>query len=270
MPFRFHASMVEKYLDQGFLIFERIIPPALLSDLRREADKARDLAHELNGPQTQRIQPLDKYGDRIDLQPFQDYAELSELKDAITGLLGPGHTHAHLDIMGLLVEPVERAWHCGWHRDGVVEVPPEARDDNVKSFMAHIWHDLRFYNQVNCAIYADSCTWFVPGSHLRQEDLPGEAQSTGDAALRHPPDEISDEDTEQRLFEHCRSMPGAIPVHLGPGDFMIYRNLGWHTGLYLPYQPRATIHDIVSHHDIEDFRVSWRDVKANAIRSHQE
>ena len=90
-------------------------------DLRRQADLARALAHELNGPQTQRIQPLDQYGDRFDLQPFRDYVDLPALRDAIEELLGPGYTHAHLHIMGLLVEPAEHPWHCGWHRDGVVE-----------------------------------------------------------------------------------------------------------------------------------------------------
>ena len=89
--------------------------------------------------------------------------------------------------MGLLVEPLEHPWHIGWHRDGVVEVPPEARDETVNAKLAEVWHDLRHFNQVNCAIYADSCTWFVPGSHLRQWDLPGEAQSTGDPTATETP-----------------------------------------------------------------------------------
>ena len=73
-------------------------------------------------------------------------------------------THTgHVDIMGLLVEPLEHPWHIGWHRDGVVEVPPEARDEIVNAKLAEVWYDLRHFNQVNCAIYADSCTWFVPG-----------------------------------------------------------------------------------------------------------
>ena len=65
--------MLDEYLTRGHLVFRGIVPPSLLADLRRQADIARDLAHELNGPQTQRIQPLDQYGDKIDLQPFHDY-----------------------------------------------------------------------------------------------------------------------------------------------------------------------------------------------------
>ena len=265
MAFVFQETMIDQYWREGYLIFRRILPPSLLTDLRRQADKARDLAHRLNGPQTQRLQPLDRYGDDIDLQPFRDYAELDTLKDTVDRLLGPGFTHAHLDVMGILVEPVERPWHCGWHRDGVVEVPAEARDAEVEAFMAGIWHDKRFYNQVNCALYADSCTWFVPGSHLRQRDMPGEHQSAGIAWLRNPPEDWIAEEAEQRYFEHCQAMPSAVPVHLGPGDFLIYRNLGWHTGLYLPYQPRATIHDVISHPDITEFRVEWRAVKEAAL-----
>ena len=115
--------MIDEYLANGYQIFRNIIPPSLLADLRCQADIARDLAHQLNGRQTQRIQPLDQYGDRIDLQPFRDYVELPALKDAVEALLGPGYTHGHLHVMGLLVEPLDHPWHCGWHRDGVVEVP---------------------------------------------------------------------------------------------------------------------------------------------------
>ena len=75
--------MVNEYLSQGYLIFRGIVPPSLLTDLRREAEKARDLAHKRNGPQTQRIQPLSNYGDELDLKPFYDYTALPELRDAI-------------------------------------------------------------------------------------------------------------------------------------------------------------------------------------------
>ena len=53
-------------------------------------------------------------------------------------------------------------------------------------------------------------------------------------------------------------------MHLNAGDFMIYRSHGWHTGLYLPYQPRATIHDIVSHPDREQVTASWRTARQKA------
>ena len=256
--------MIDEYLANGYQIFRNIIPPSLLADLRCQADIARDLAHQLNGRQTQRIQPLDQYGDRIDLQPFRDYVELPALKDAVEALLGPGYTHGHLHVMGLLVEPLDHPWHCGWHRDGVVEVPIAGRDQEVRDAVDEVWHDLRIFNQVNCALYADSCTWFVAGSHLRSFDLPGEQQTTDDATLRNLPEEYSTVDAERFYLEHCQQMPGAQPMHLNAGDFMIYRSHGWHTGLYLPYQPRATIHDIVSHPDREQVTARWRTAQQKA------
>ncbi len=258
------GANIDRYLTQGYRIFRGIIPPTLLRDLRRQADLARALAHELNGPQTQRIQPLEQYEDRIDLQPFRDYVNLPALHDAIEELLGPGYTHAHLHIMGLLVEPAEHPWHCGWHRDGVVEVPPEARTPELAAEMNEFWHDLRVFNQVNCALYADACTWFVPGSHLRSFDVSGEVQSAGMEAMQTPPAGLSDVEAERFYLQHCLDMPGAIQIHLNAGDFLLYRNLAWHTGLYLSYQPRATIHDIVSHPKGSEITARWREVQQQA------
>ena len=264
MSFQFCDSMVNEYLSQGYLILRGIVPPSLLRDLRLEAEKARELAHKLNGPQTQRIQPLSTYGDDLDLRPFYDYCELSELRDAIARLLGKDYTHGHVDIMGLLVEPLERPWNVGWHRDGVVEVPPDAYDDIVKAKLAEVWHDLRHYNQVNCAIYADSCTWVVPGSHLRQWDLPGERQTTVDRTLDGPLEGLSNVETERFYLDHCRQFPGAVQVHLGPGDFVVYRNLAWHTGNYITYQPRATIHDVVRYEGEKSWS-GWKQMKREAV-----
>ena len=36
-------------------------------------------------------------------------------------------------------------------------------------------------------------------------------------------------------------MPGAVQLVLNPGDFCIYRNVGWHIGNYVPYRKRATL-----------------------------
>ncbi len=258
-------ARLDEYLSQGYLVFRQIVPPALLRDLRRQADIARELAHTLNSPQTQRLQPLDKYADRLDLRPFRDYIELPEIGAAVTRLLGPGYTHGQLETMGLLVEPLTHPWHLGWHRDGVVEVPPEERDEAIREMLEAIWHDLRYFNQVNCALYPDSCTWFVPGSHLRQHDLPGEHQTTGDPTLRRPPKRRSNQEAEQHYLAHCLQMPGAVQIHLEPGDLMLYRNLGWHTGNYRTQQPRATIHDFVNHADWLTWQAVWTQTKQMSI-----
>ena len=47
----------DEYYDAGLTVLRRVIPASLLTDLRREAQKAREMARALRGPQTQRLQP---------------------------------------------------------------------------------------------------------------------------------------------------------------------------------------------------------------------
>ena len=254
MAFKFCDSMINSYFSSGYIVFRGIVPPSLLHDLRIQADKARQLAHKIHGPLAQRIQPLSNYADELDLTPFQNYNELPELKNACERLLGAGYSHGHLDIMGLLVEPLNRPANCGWHRDAIVEMPLAGRSDSFQERLAKVWHDPHCFNQINCPIYTDSCTWFVPGSHLRQRDLSGEKESNG-VVLQAQTSHLSNTEAELFLLEHCRQFPGAVQMNLGPGDFLLYRNLAWHLGNYVPYQPRATIHDVILHEN----DVSWLD-----------
>ena len=237
MAFRYNPAMADDYLRNGFIVFEGAIPPALVRDLRRECDKARQLAFEISGPRAQRLQPVSRYGDKLNHQPFHDYAALPELQRAFEGLVGPDIRWGALELLGILVEPRE-PWSIGWHRDGVVVVPAEEYETGPKQALAEIWHSPRGWNQINAPIYAESNTWFVPGSHLRQWDLPGETMSS------HPKTEgMAAEEIEAYYRDLMQSFPGAVQVHMGAGDLMIYRNLAWHTGNYLPYQRRATLHD---------------------------
>ena len=61
MAFQFGDQHLDQYHTQGFTVFRQILPPALLSDLRRVAAKARELARQQRGPQTQRLQPVGNY-----------------------------------------------------------------------------------------------------------------------------------------------------------------------------------------------------------------
>jgi hypothetical protein len=243
MPFQFDDRMIHDYWHQGYVVFRGIVPPSLLHDLRREIDKARDYVHRERGPQVQRLQPVVNYPELLNLQPFRDYNELPELAAAVTRLLGPGYRHSRLAILGILVEPCGHSYHHGWHRDGVVEVPPDAYDARLREVVELLRRDPFSFNQVNCPVYFDSSTWFVPGSHARLHDLPGEVQTSGTAQLPHKSEGESETAFELRCLEHCRSFPGAVQVHLGPGDYMLYRNIAWHCGNYLKYQPRGTLHD---------------------------
>jgi len=253
MPFEFRDSMINDYWSLGYVVFKRILPGSLLRDLRVEADKCRALAHELNGPQIQRLQPVSKYADKIGQKPFQDYADLAPLRDAIQKLLGPtskGATVRHTcwpDVLGLLIEPQAKPRHHGWHRDFVSDVPiPQQQTPERIKKAEGVMHGTLDWNQVNCAIYPDPCLWYVPGSHNRIVDLPGEKQNFDyfdKTAKTFDHMEGSDAELEQVFLEHAYNFPGAIRVYLDPGDFMVYRNIGWHTGLYNTYTPLATIHD---------------------------
>jgi hypothetical protein len=257
MPFQFCDSMCTHYWQQGYVVFRRILPATLLRDLRPEADKIRALAHELHGPRAQRLQPLVKYaGERFDIRPFRDYAELPALRDAIQRLLGPAapgcvysHHSKEMNYLGLLVEPTDRPRLHGWHRDGVRD-PAETRRKTPDEIAAIAARRLRptCDNQVNCAIYADACLWYVPGSHLRVHDLPGEAPAFSPGE-KPPPDDshLSDAEVERAGLEACYGFPGAVQLYLDAGDFAVYRSSAWHTGMYSPTQPRATIHDVVTY-----------------------
>ena len=275
MPFfEFEDRMVNQYWSNGYIVLRQILPGSLLKDLRVAADQARALAYKLNGPQTQRIQPLVNYADDLDLQAFYDYCELPELVDAIHQLMGPEYRHHNIERMGLLVDPDGHSWNQGWHRDAVVEVPHAVQTDaEFQATLDGAWHDRRLFNQVNCAIYNDSCTWYVPGSHARRRDLPGELQSIGFPSLPQWADYATEAEFEQACYQHCASFPGAQQMHLIAGDFMLYRSHGWHCGNYLCYQPRATIHDGCVYTEgefVTEYRKRWAQVKERAVARHAE
>ncbi|HCQ02254.1 MAG TPA: hypothetical protein DIT99_16875 [Candidatus Latescibacteria bacterium] len=236
MPFTFSDSHIETYHTLGYTVFRQILPPSLINDLRRVCDKAVEIAREKSGSQVQRLQPVAKYD--LDQQPFIDYADLPELVDAIARVLTPRHRHGDRETFGVLLEPKDHPWCTHWHRDW---------RDNISGLPIARWEDrltdINLFNQINCALYEDHCTWVVPGSHLRR-DLPREAERFPERPIPGPDLEgKSNPEREQLCLAYCESMPGAVQLHLNAGDFALYRNTFWHIGNYVPYSKRATIHD---------------------------
>jgi len=236
MPFKLSDAHIEEYHILGYTIFRNILPPSLIRNLRKVTDRARKIAREKGGSQTQRLQPVVNYD--LDQQPFIDYAELPELVNAIAGVLTPRHRHGSRNHFGVLFEPAEMPYCTHWHRDW---------RDNVLGLPLSMWdevfNDINMFNQINCALYEDSCTWFVTGSHLRR-DLPREVKLFPDRPIAGP--NLKDKTLEERervCLEYCRRMPGSVQLHLKAGDFALYRNTLWHLGNYVPYQKRATLHD---------------------------
>lgn len=238
MAFQFQDSHISDYYSLGFTVFQRILPPSLIRDLRRVADRAQEIIHQERGRQVQRLQPISAYA--LDQKPCQDFAELPPLRDAISRVLSPQVQYGNVDTMGVLLHPKDMPYCTHWHRDF---------RDNYPGLDLAGWEsasqDIDLFNQLNCPLYEDSSLWVVPGSHLRQ-DLPGEIERFPDRPIS-PPDLEGKlaEEREQICLDYCRSMPGAVHVYLDAGDFVLYRNTLWHLGNYVPYRSRATLHDFV-------------------------
>ena len=214
MAFAFSDRHIDEYRTRGYIVFRQILPPSLIADLRRVCGEARDLARRQGGSQTQRLQPVSDFP--LDQQPFVDYATLPALIDAIHRLLSPDFRLGGPPVMGVLFEPAEWPWCTHWHRDW---------RDNIPGLELARWvADGRYFNQVNCALYADSCTWVVPGSHLRR-DLPREAARFPERPIAAP--DLEGQSAAEREYscrEYARSMPGARQLFLDAGDFCLYRN----------------------------------------------
>jgi ectoine hydroxylase-related dioxygenase (phytanoyl-CoA dioxygenase family) len=248
MSFRFSDAHIQEYHTRGYTVFREIVPAPLVGDLRRATDQAREAARRKTGTQAQRLQPVAKF--EIEQKPFRDYAGLPALREAITKLLSARHTHPNDDWLGVLLEPAETPYCTIWHRDW---------RDNVQTMPIAAWEavfrDINYFNQVNCALYEDSSTWVVPGSHLRQ-DLQCEVERFPDRPIRGPElDGRTSEERERLCRQYCESMPGAVQLHLDAGDLALYRNTLWHIGSYVPYRKRATLHDLV---DTPEY-LAWRE-----------
>ncbi|HYF52520.1 MAG TPA: hypothetical protein VEJ63_24140, partial [Planctomycetota bacterium] len=68
MPFKATQAHVDQFHRDGFTVLEQIIPVSLLGELRRSCDTAREIARQKQGPNTQRLQPIEKFA--VNFQPF--------------------------------------------------------------------------------------------------------------------------------------------------------------------------------------------------------
>lgn len=248
MAFLWSDEHVDSFHRHGYAIFRGILPPALVRDLRRVTDQARQIARRIGGPRAQRLQPVWQY-DELDQQPFRDYTELPELRDAVERTAGKG-VSSWSDKLGVLLEPADMPWCTQWHRDWRDNIAGLELAEFDRAML-----DPAMFNQVNCALYEDSATWLVPGSHLRR-DLPREAARFPDRPIAEPALEgLGFEERERAIYEYASSMPGGVQTFLCAGDYMLYRPTAWHLGHYLPYRRRATLHDVA---DTPAFK-AWRE-----------
>ncbi|MDB6093032.1 MAG: hypothetical protein JWM32_594 [Verrucomicrobia bacterium] len=243
------------YREQGYFIFRQILPASLITDLRRTATKALELARKLNGPQAQRLQGLDQHAE-IGLAPLEAFMKLPALVEGVHALLSPRHRIAAPGNMSFLFEPAEQCWATEWHRDWRDHLSPAHFAEAFDGGWEPIASDPNLFNQINCALYDDPCTWFVPGTNRRLDDTPGEAAAAkraGRADVENKDHRRTEAEQEIFLNNYCGEMPGAISLRLQAGDLALYRSVAWHTGSYVPYRRRATLHCSASTPEYEKF-----------------
>ena len=246
MKFRVTDEDVLKYRERGYHIIPQVIPATLLKDLRRVATKARELAYRDHGPQTQRLGFFKDYADELDLQPFREFTVIDGLNEAVQQLTSPHHIVKPAEESGLLFSPKERPWSTEWHRDWRDHVLDAEFQEHVgDARWQEILDDSDFFNQVNCPLFEDTSTWYLPGSHRRLHNTETEMavyRSTNQEELIDEDKKRTDEELELFCLRYCQAMPGAVQLVFNPGDFLLYRNTGWHIGNYVPYRDRMTMH----------------------------
>jgi ectoine hydroxylase-related dioxygenase (phytanoyl-CoA dioxygenase family) len=262
MKFQVKENDILKYRENGYHVFPQVIPSVLLKDLRREAAKAQEIAWRVNGSQAQRLQPIDEYADELDITPFKLFTEIDGLNEAIQKLTSPKHSLKPTEGACLLFQPRDRPWSTEWHRDWRDHITDENFNAHVgDARWEEILNDPDFFNQVNCPLFEDTSTWFVPGSHLRVENLEDEMRvyrSTTQEELRDEENNRTDEELELFCLNYCQAMPGAVQLVLNPGDFCLYRNTAWHIGNYVPYRRRMTLHTHAMTPEFQEFAVKYR------------
>lgn len=250
MTFRYTEQHRIEYFRHGVTVLRGLIPPALLTDLRQEAEKARQIARLKSGPQAQRLQPQWSY-EELDLKRFRDFQTLPGLRAAVKGILGTEHRVG--DRLAVFLEPAQDAWCTAWHRDW-----GNVRGVDQEEFFRTA-ADLKMHNQLNAALYDDHSLWVVPGSDRRKDT----SEERG-AFEESPPEgpvltaEMSPALREAECIRYAQRMPGGSPVLLFAGDVAFYRACIWHLGFYVPYVRRATLHDSFLCEDDRTFQAAVR------------
>jgi ectoine hydroxylase-related dioxygenase (phytanoyl-CoA dioxygenase family) len=256
------------YRRTGYIILRRAVPPPLIDRLRVMAEAARSVAHRLEGPQAQRLMQI---GEHVDTAAAREFQALPEINDAFHTLLSPQHNLAPGDSMTILFQPEQRCWSTEWHRDLHDHLPAEMYEDVLGGGKWEEYaSDYNLFNQINCALYEDTSTWYVPGTHARLEASAEEMavkNSHTRAELENWDNRRSEAEQEVFLQEYCESMPGAVQIILQAGDLVLYRNCAWHIGNYVPYRRRATLHTHASTPEFEAYKIKMADVMRR-VKSH--
>ena len=242
-------GLLDRYLDEGFVHLTGIFAGEAIDSAIRSVEPLPEWIRRRSGDRNiQRVQPLQSCAAIADpswIKAFYDNPRLDQSLDAIFEgeIRPPPRMSRDLQLTGLLIEPQERWWSTGLHRDYRDLVP----NLDVAAWRARTG-DLRLFNQINIPLLPDSSFWLIPGSHAR-EDRESEALLVRSCARYRGCQGRSMGAGEVRAYrselveglEGC----GAINLEARPGDLILYRSNMLHCGVYEPGVKRLTLHDAV-------------------------
>ena len=198
----------------------------------------------------------------VDISYSMDPEEQRLQRDGyVQALTSPNHRLKPTEEATILFSPRDRPWSTEWHRDWRDHVLDADFYGNIgDARWQEILADPDFFNQINCPLFEDTSTWFVPGSHLRVHNTDEEMtvyRSTTQEELRDETNRRTDEELELFCLHYCQAMPEAVQLVLNPGDFLLYRNTAWHIGNYVPYRERMTLHTHAMTPAFQEFAVRY-------------
>jgi hypothetical protein len=248
MAFAFNDGHITDYHHDGYTIFRGVLPGSLVMDLRAAGDELLEISKRTRGETNARSATLDKVEGELSagaMKAFKDYGQHPALVDAVQRVLSPGHRIDGLKYTACFFTYPVRPICQDWHRD----VDENYAGVDAGEFRA-LKQDPTFFAQINCALYTDTCLWYVPGSAGRPNTA-GELAAAGTPyngvpgrgrLIDNDLDDKSCAVQERLCLDYCAGMPGGVNVVLEAGDFCLYRPIGWHTGNYAPYRRRLTLH----------------------------
>lgn len=213
--------------QDGFIVIQEAVEPHLRERLRAAAGRVTDKTRSGEWPHKGDTGDGDIWGVNHLLHPdlgepmFGEYMASDLVLDMATELLGPS---LRLSFLGMFVDPAERDFAFGWHRDGLRrEVAPEEE----VAILARPQDSIQW----NTALYDEACFLIVPGSHRRAATA------------------------EERAIQFRRPMepmPGEMTVPLQAGQAVYYHSQLLHRNVYPAGRRRATLHACLHRHPTEE------------------
>lgn len=223
----------DRFLDEGYLILPRVIPPGDLDGLRASCEH---LLEQQKSAWTQRREPGDPPGGEWEKssQPRvmveEIAARIDQHSSAAIEIWQHENIHgvssqllavedAAVTQMMMMCNPVRDYGTCahnGWHRD---VYPPFSAP--IQAYTEDIVENAPRYVQWNIPLYDDEVLWIMPGSHRRLNTRAENEQLRRDSRV---------------------PFPGGVQTHLKAGDGVVYILPILHWGSNYDALLRRTLH----------------------------